>query len=34
AAKSCTPVQSWVKKAVPFLLKLKPSDNGMPLTVS
>ncbi|NET43536.1 SDR family oxidoreductase [Okeania sp. SIO2B3] len=34
AAKSCTPVHSWVKKAVPFLLKLKSSDNGMPLTVS
>ncbi|MEG4148728.1 SDR family NAD(P)-dependent oxidoreductase [Microcoleus sp. Pol12B5] len=26
-------VKAWVQKAVPFLLKLKPSDNGMPLTV-
>jgi NAD(P)-dependent dehydrogenase (short-subunit alcohol dehydrogenase family) len=33
AAANYTPVQTWVKKAVPFLLKLKPSDNGKPLTV-
>ncbi|MBD1813135.1 SDR family NAD(P)-dependent oxidoreductase [Microcoleus vaginatus DQ-U2] len=26
-------VKAWVQKAVPFLLKLKPSDNGRPLTV-
>ncbi|MEG4270744.1 MULTISPECIES: SDR family NAD(P)-dependent oxidoreductase [unclassified Microcoleus] len=26
-------VKAWVQKAVPFLLKLKASDNGMPLTV-
>lgn len=25
--------QNWVKKAVPFLLQLRPQDNGMPLTV-
>ncbi|PSB37146.1 oxidoreductase [filamentous cyanobacterium Phorm 46] len=28
-----TSVKAWVQKAVPLLLKLKPSDNGMPLTV-
>lgn len=28
-----TSSQSWVKKAVPFLLQLRPQDNGMPLTV-
>ena len=33
-AKSYTPVESWVKKAVPFLLNLKPKDNGIPLTIS
>ncbi len=32
-AASYTSVKAWVQKAVPFLLKLKPSDNGMPLTV-
>jgi NAD(P)-dependent dehydrogenase (short-subunit alcohol dehydrogenase family) len=32
-AANYTPVKAWVKKAVPFLLKLKPSDNGVPLTV-
>ncbi|MEG4319874.1 MULTISPECIES: SDR family oxidoreductase [unclassified Microcoleus] len=32
-AASYTPVKAWVQKAVPFLLKLKPSDNGMPMTV-
>lgn len=28
-----TSSQSWVKKAVPFLLQLRPQDSGMPLTV-
>lgn len=28
-----TSVKAWVQKAVPFLLKLKPSDNGVPMTV-
>ncbi|MEG3860124.1 SDR family oxidoreductase [Microcoleus sp. herbarium12] len=32
-AASYTPVKAWVQKAVPFLLKLKPSDNGVPMTV-
>lgn len=32
-AKSYTAIQDWVEKAVPFLLSLKPSDNGNPLTV-
>ncbi|MEG4111185.1 MULTISPECIES: SDR family NAD(P)-dependent oxidoreductase [unclassified Microcoleus] len=32
-AASYTSAKAWVQKAVPFLLKLKPSDNGMPLTV-
>jgi NAD(P)-dependent dehydrogenase (short-subunit alcohol dehydrogenase family) len=32
-AANYTPVKAWVQKAVPFLLKLKPSDNGVPLTV-
>lgn len=32
-AANYTPIKTWVKKAVPFLLKLKPSDNGVPLTV-
>ncbi|MEG4571302.1 SDR family oxidoreductase [Microcoleus sp. N3A4] len=32
-AANYTSVKAWVEKAVPFLLKLKPSDNGMPLTV-
>lgn len=26
-------VDAWVKKAVPFLLKIKPQQNGQPLTV-
>ena len=33
-ARSFTPVESWVKKAVPFLLNLKLKDNGIPLTIS
>lgn len=33
AAASYTPVKQWVKKAVPFLLKLTPKDNGVPLQV-
>jgi NAD(P)-dependent dehydrogenase (short-subunit alcohol dehydrogenase family) len=28
-----TSVKVWAQKAVPFLLKLKPSDNGVPMTV-
>lgn len=32
-AASYTSIQSWVKKPVPFLLQLRPQDNGMPLTV-
>ncbi|MEG4043566.1 SDR family NAD(P)-dependent oxidoreductase [Microcoleus sp. Pol17_C1] len=32
-AANYTSAKAWVQKAVPFLLKLKPSDNGMPLTV-
>jgi NAD(P)-dependent dehydrogenase (short-subunit alcohol dehydrogenase family) len=32
-AASYTSIKAWVQKAVPFLLKLKPSDNGMSLTV-
>ncbi len=28
-----TSVKAWVQKAVPFLLQLKPSDNGVPMTV-
>ncbi len=32
-AASYTSIQSWVKKAVPFLLQLRPRDNGMPPTV-
>jgi len=32
-AASYTPVKEWAQKAVPFLLKLKPSDNGVPMTV-
>ncbi|MBP5973031.1 SDR family oxidoreductase [Brasilonema sp. CT11] len=28
-----TPLNKWVEKAVPFLLSLKPEDNGRPLTV-
>ncbi|NJK73663.1 MAG: SDR family oxidoreductase [Oscillatoriales cyanobacterium RU_3_3] len=33
SAANYTPVKAWVQKAVPFLLKLKPSDNGVPMTV-
>ena len=33
-ARSFTPVESWTKKAVPFLLNLKLKDNGIPLTIS
>jgi len=33
-AKSFSSVESWVKIAVPFLLRLKPKDNGIPLTIS
>lgn len=32
-AASFTPIDTWVKKAVPFLLKIKPNQNGQPLTV-
>ena len=32
-AANYTPIKAWVQKAVPFLLKLKPSDNGVPMTV-
>ncbi|MEG4012060.1 MULTISPECIES: SDR family oxidoreductase [unclassified Microcoleus] len=28
-----TSIKAWVQKAVPLLLKLKPSDNGVPMTV-
>ena len=33
SAASFTPIDTWVKKAVPFLLKIKPNQNGQPLTV-
>lgn len=33
SAANYTAIQDWVEKAVPFLLQLSPSDNGMPLTV-
>lgn len=33
SAAAYTSTQKWVKKAVPFLLQLKPSNNGMSLTV-
>ena len=33
-AANYTPVSDWVLKAVPFILKLKPQDNGVPLTIS
>lgn len=33
SAANFTPVEAWVKKAVPFLLKIKPQQNGQPLTV-
>ncbi|MDR9403007.1 MAG: SDR family oxidoreductase [Halothece sp. Uz-M2-17] len=32
-AANFTPVDAWVKKAVPFLLNIKPQQNGQPLTV-
>jgi NAD(P)-dependent dehydrogenase (short-subunit alcohol dehydrogenase family) len=32
-AASYTAIKDWVEKAVPFLLQLSPTDNGMPLTV-
>jgi NAD(P)-dependent dehydrogenase (short-subunit alcohol dehydrogenase family) len=32
-AANYTPVSDWVLKAVPFILKLKPQDNGVPLTI-
>ncbi|HIK19042.1 MAG TPA: SDR family NAD(P)-dependent oxidoreductase [Leptolyngbyaceae cyanobacterium M33_DOE_097] len=32
-AASYTSVTDWAKAAVPFLLKLTPADNGMPMTV-
>ena len=32
-AASFTSIPDWVDKAVPFLLKLQPKDNGTPLTV-
>jgi NAD(P)-dependent dehydrogenase (short-subunit alcohol dehydrogenase family) len=33
SAASYTPVSQWTLKAVPFILKLKPKDNGIPLTI-
>jgi NAD(P)-dependent dehydrogenase (short-subunit alcohol dehydrogenase family) len=33
SAANFTPVDAWVKKAVPFLLSIKPRQNGQPLTV-
>ncbi|MBW4612989.1 MAG: SDR family NAD(P)-dependent oxidoreductase [Desmonostoc vinosum HA7617-LM4] len=32
-AAAYTKISDWVKKAVPFILRLKPTDNGVPLTV-
>ncbi|WP_377477232.1 MAG: SDR family NAD(P)-dependent oxidoreductase [Microcoleus anatoxicus] len=32
-AANYTPVKDWVQKAVPFLLKFKPTDNGVSMTV-
>ncbi len=32
-AAAYTPLKDWGLKAVPFLLRLRPKDNGMPLTV-
>ncbi|HEY9634042.1 MAG TPA: SDR family oxidoreductase [Coleofasciculaceae cyanobacterium] len=32
-AANYTAIKDWVEKAVPFLLQLSPTDNGMPLTV-
>ena len=34
SASSYPSPQQWAKRAVPFLLKLGPKDNGQPLTVS
>ncbi|MFN6572535.1 SDR family oxidoreductase [Dendronalium sp. ChiSLP03b] len=33
-AAAYTPISEWVKKAVPFILQLQPTDNGIPVTVS
>lgn len=33
-AASYTSLKDWGVKAMPFLLQLKPKDNGTPLTVS
>ncbi len=32
-AANYTPVKDWVQKAVPFLLKFKPTDNGVSMSV-
>jgi len=32
-ARNYTPVKAWAQKAVPFLLKFKPTDNGVSMTV-
>ena len=32
-AATYTPISQWVQKAVSFILRLKPKDNGVPLTV-
>lgn len=32
-AQFCTSVESWVKKAIPFFLKLSPQDNGKSLSI-
>ena len=32
-AAAYTPISEWVLKAVPFILQLKSTDNGIPLTV-
>ena len=34
SASSYPSPQQWAKRAVPFLLKLSPRENGQPLTVS
>ncbi|WP_228038779.1 hypothetical protein [Nostoc sp. LEGE 12450] len=33
-AANYTPVSDWVLKAIPFILNLKPKDNGIPKTLS
>ncbi|MFP4338359.1 MAG: SDR family oxidoreductase [Halothece sp.] len=33
SAANFTPINTWVKKAVPFLLSLKSKQNGQPLTI-